>query len=437
MKLSLRLRLGVVAGVIAATGLAGCQTCRDCIDRIPRPELPSLGSVAPFRKAPTYAEPYKPPTSKDAAPTHAEPLVIPKPSPSTTRTPAQPGKPAQLYSPPVAVPPALPPFEPEAPVPSAGLFPPSSIRKMGHEVSSTDHDSKIVQTSGFMPVVSSCGPAPCCPPPCCPTPCCPPVCCPTDCCSSSLSSTLLGNITHPLYATKYKLQSMADRVKCKLSTLRSCCSPCDPCCDPCFPCPSPCDPCGPCGVVNEYVMEGVVVGQYPLNGRCSSCATGHTQVPTIPMQPTGTGMMHPPHTWQQPTQPPCACQTQHSNMQYQPGTQYHGGQRTYAQPYQQTWRAPAAQQSVTQQPVARQYQAQPAQQPQFTRQHAQQQMAPSQQSYSAPQTVAPQPAIPSPQQPATSAPPATTSLSPGHAPLRGYAPVTRVSGTHTSSNRYR
>jgi hypothetical protein len=151
MNFSIRVRVTVAAGVVVAAGLAGCQTCRDCVDRIPRPELPSLKSIVPFGKSatPTYAEPYQQPLP-EAVP--AEPAPPARPLPSTTNVPSR------VKSRPVSNPPALPPFDPETPVPSAGLFPSGPVRRMGFETSSVIQDSKIIQTGCCAPVVSSCCP---------------------------------------------------------------------------------------------------------------------------------------------------------------------------------------------------------------------------------------------------------------------------------------
>lgn len=416
MNLSIRMRVSIVAGVVVAAGLVGCQTCRDCVDRLPRPGLPKLDSIMPFRKptTPTYAEPYLPP-KLEAVPDSPEPLILPEPS--TTNVPSR------VYSRPASNPPALPPFEPETPVPSAGLFPSGPVRKMGFETSSVIKDSNIIQTGCCAPIVSSC-----CPPPCCPT-----TCCETSCCSTGCGlSSLLGSVKQPYYAAKYKLQNARNRLHCKLSSIGSCCSPCSfPCCAPCAP---SCSPCGGCAG-NEYVMEGVVVNQYPLNGGCSTCSTGMISAPQMPMH-YQSALQHP---WRQPVQnfrqpqPPCACQNQQAAQyppQYQyPPQPYYTSQQTQAQPqYQQTYQPAAPQQQVAQ---PYQYQPQPVPQPQFNNQSVQTPVAQPSQTYTAPQPVQPQEPSASTLPPMPAQP--TTSLTPGHSPLAGQAPSTRVARVYRAT----
>ena len=448
MNLSIRMRVSITTVVVVAAGLVGCQTTRDYVDGfprvdLPRPSMPSLDSMVPFRKSksPTYAEPYQPP-KLEAVPDSQKPFILP--APASTNTPGR------AKSRRVSTPPALPPFDPETPVPSAGLFPSGPVRRMGFETSSVIKDSNIIQTGCCAPIVQSC-----CPPPCCPTPCCETSCCSTGCGLSSL----LGAVSHPFYAAKYKIQNAKARLHCKLSAIGSCCSPCSsPCCAPCAPscspCVSSCSPCGSC-VTNEYVMEGVVVNQYPLNGGCSPCSTGMASVPEIPMHYPAV----PQQQWRQPAQQfqrpqvPCGCQNQraaqypapqyqqpqyqHPPQQYyapqqpaQAPPQYQGARPTYAQPqvavrqpvaqpqYQPTYRPTPAQQQRLAQP--NQYQPQPAPQQQqpFNNQSVQTPAARPQQDYTAPLPV--QPAMP--QEPSASAvpqadEPQTSSLVPGHSPL--------------------
>ncbi len=440
MNLSIRMRVTIAASVVVVAGLAGCQTTRDYIDdrfpqvNLPRPSMPSFDSMVPFRKskAPTYAEPYQAP-KLEAVPDSDESLILP--APASTNSPSR-GK-----SRPASAPPALPPFEAETAVPSAGLFPSGPVRRMGFETSNVIKDSNIIQTGCCAPIVQSC-----CPPPCCPTPCCETSCCSTGCGMSSL----LGTVAQPFYVAKYKIQNARDRLHCKLSALGSCCSPCASSC--CAPCAPSCSPCGSC-VTNEYVMDGIVVNQYPLNGGCSSCSTGTTSVPQIPMQ-YAPG---PQPQWGQPVQQfrrpqaPCGCQnqqaTQYSAPQYQSPQHYYppqqpaqatpqfqGARPTYPQPqvavrqpvaqprYQPTYRPAPVQQQPMQQRAARtyQYQPQPAPQQQAPRdsQNAAGPVTQPRQDYTPPQPVQPV----TPQEPtadsATPDPaPQTSSLVPRHAPL--------------------
>lgn len=452
MNLSIRMRVSIAASVVVAAGLVGCQTTLDYVDHrfpqvnLPRPSMPSFDSMVPFRKSKTatHSEPYEAP-KLEPVPDAQEPLILPAPS-STNSS-------GRAKSRPVSTPPALPPFDPETPVPSAGLFPSGPVRRMGFETSSVIKDSNIIQTGCCAPIVQSC-----CPPPCCPTPCCETPCCSTGCGLTSL----LGTVAQPFYAAKYKMQNAKARLRCKLSALGSCCSPCaSSCCAPCAPvcspCASPCSPCGSC-VTNEYVMEGFVVNQFPLNRGCSPCSTGMTSVPQIQMQYPAV----PQQPWRQPAQQfrrpqaPFNCQNQqaaqypasqrqHPPQQYyappqaaQP--QYQGARPAYPQPqvavrqpvgqpqYQPTYRpTPAPQQQVAQ---PYQYRQQPlAQQPAFQQPALQQQqpssnqnaaapVAQPQQDYSAPQPVQPV----TPQEPTadTAKPdpaPKTSSLVPGHSPL--------------------
>ncbi|MFT5322331.1 MAG: hypothetical protein ACI8P0_000166 [Planctomycetaceae bacterium] len=436
MNLSIRMRVSIAAAVVVAAGLVGCQTTRDYVDgfprvNFPRPTVPSFDRFVLFgnSKPRTHAEPYHAP-KLEPVPDVQEPLILP--------APASTNSPGRATSRPVSSPPALPPFEAETPVPSAGLFPSGPVRRMGFETSSVIKDSNIIQTGCCAPIVQSC-----CPPPCCPTPCCETSCCSTGCGLSSL----LGTVTTPFYVAKYKIQNAKARLHCKLSAIGSSCSPCSsPCCAPCAP---SCSPCGSC-VSNEYVMEGVVVNQYPLNGGCSTCSSGMNSVPQIPMHYQAA----PQQSWRQPTQQfrrpqaPCGCQNQqaaqypaprhqHPPQQYyapqqptQAPPQYQGARPTYPQPqvavrqpvaqpqYQPTYRpTPAPQQRVAQ---PYQYRPQPAPQQQrpSNRQSVQAPAAQPQQNYTAPLPV--QPAMP--QEPsASSAPPAdepqTSSLVPGHSPL--------------------
>lgn len=453
MNLSIRMRVAIAAGVVVAAGLVGCQTTRDYVDRLPRPSMPSLDSIVPFRKskAPTYTEPYQPP-KLEPVPDSPEPLILPAPASTTS--------PSRATSRPVSSPPALPPFDPETPVPSAGLFPSGPVRRMGFETSSVIKDSNIIQTGCCAPIVASC-----CPPPCCPTPCCETSCCPTGCGMSSL----LGKVTHPFYAAKYRIQNAKDRLRCKLSSLGSCCSPCvSSCCTPCAPSCSPCvSSCSPCGsgVSNEYVMmEGVVVNQYLLNGDCSTCSSGMNSVPQIPMHYQAA----PQQPWRQPTQQfrrpqqPCGCQNQQAaqyptphqhppqpqyapQQAYQPQPQYQQARPAYPQPqlavrqpqHQPTYRPNLAPQQRVAQPY--QYQPRPAQpqpspqQPQFN-QSVQAPVAQPQQNYTAPQPV--QPATP--QEPTADAAksepaPQTSSLTPGHAPLGGQSSGSRTARVYRAT----
>jgi hypothetical protein len=461
MNLSIRMRVGIAAGVVVAAGLAGCQTTRDYIDDrfpqvdLPRPSMPSFDSMVPFRKSktPTYAEPYDPP-KLEAVPDSEGPLILP--------APASTNSPSRARSRAVSAPPALPPFEPETAVPSAGLFPSGPVRRMGFETSSVIKDSNIIQTGCCAPIVQSC-----CPPPCCPTPCCETSCCPTGCGMSAL----LGTVAQPYYVAKYGIQNVKDRLRCKLSALGSCCSPCaSSCCAPCAPscgpCVSSCDPCGSC-VTNEYVMEGVVVNQYPLNGGCSTCSTGMNSVPQIPMHYQAA----PQDPWRQPAQQfrrpqaPCGCQNQQAaqyppnqhppqpqyspQQAYQPQPQYQQARPAYPQPqvavrppqYQPTYRPNPVQQQPQQQ-VAQpyQYRPQPAQQPpvqaqpQFNNQNAQAPVAQPQQNYSDPQPV--EPAMPQEPTANTEEPqpaPQTSSLTPGHSPLGGQSSGSRTARVYRAT----
>ncbi|MGZ0164225.1 MAG: hypothetical protein ACKVII_09925 [Planctomycetales bacterium] len=201
---------------------------------------------------------------------------------------------------------------------------------------------------------------------------------------------------------------------------------------------------------NGYVMEGVVVNQYPLNGGCSTCSSRMNSVPQNPMHYQAA----PQQPWRQPTQQfrrpqaPCSCQNQQAAQypaprhQYPPQQyyapqqpaqvppQYQGARPTYPQPqvavrqpvaqphYQPTYRpTPAPQQRVAQ-PYQHRPQPAPQQQRPSNRQSVQAPAAQPQQNYTAPLPV--QPAMP--QEPsASSAPPAdepqTSSLVPGHSPL--------------------
>ncbi|MDA1162463.1 MAG: hypothetical protein O3B13_05135 [Planctomycetota bacterium] len=412
MNFSIRMRVVVAAGMVVAAGLVGCQTCRDCVDRLPRPSLPSIHSIMPFRKSgtPTYAEPYRAP-QLEAVPDGQAPLILPEPGTASA--------PERFRSRPVSNPPTLPPFEAETPVPSAGLFPSGPVRRMGFETSSVIRDSNIIQTGCCAPIVSSC-----CPPPCCPTTCCETSCCSTGC---GLASAILGTVAHPFYLAKYKVQNVKDHLRCKLSSFGSSC--CAPSCNPCWsPCSSPCNPCGNSCVVNEYVMEGVVVNQYPTSGGCSTCNSGVGSVQQFQMH---QHQMVPQQQWQQPATPYQPAMQQYSQPQYPPQPQYQGGQPVYSQP-QIAFRQPVPQQqyqpayrpAVTQQPVVQQYQPQQAQQSQIG--NAQQPVAPSQQRYSAPQPVEPLPQAPAAPASNPAPGPSTSSLSPGYSPLPGQAPSTRV-----------
>ncbi len=444
MNLSIRMRVSIAAGVVVAAGLVGCQTTRDYVDgfprlNYPRPTVPSFDRFVPFRnsKPRTHAEPYEPP-KLEAVPDSEGPLILP--APASTYSPGR----AKSSS--VSTPPALPPFEAETPVPSAGLFPSGPVRRMGFETSSVIKDSNIIQTGCCAPIVQSC-----CPPPCCPTSCSETSCCSTGCGLSSL----LGTVTHPYYAAKYKIQNAKDQLRCKLSSLGSCCSPCTSswCAPVCSPCASPCSPCGSC-VTNEFVMEGVVVNQYPLNGGCSSCSTGMNSAPQIPMQYS----VAPQQTWQQPgqqfrrPQAPCGCQNQQaaqypapqyqqlpqqyyaSQQRVQP--QYQGSAPAYQQPqvavrqpvaqpqYRPAYRPVPAQQPKPQQQVAQPYQYQP--QPQPGNQSAQAPVTQSQQNYTAPQPVQPvTPAEPTADTANPEPAPQTSSLAPGHSPLGNLSAGTR------------
>ena len=462
MNLSIRMRVSIAAGVVVVAGLVGCQTTRDYVDRLPRPSMPSLDSMVPFRKSktPTHAEPYQPP-KLEPVPDSQEPLILP--APASTNTPGR------AKSRAVSTPPALPPFDPKTPVPSTGLFPTGPVRRMGFETSSVIKDSNIIQTGCCAPIVQSC-----CPPPCCPTP-----CCETSCCSSGCGlSSLLGAVSHPLYAAKYKIQNAKARLHCKLSAIGSRCSPCSsPCCAPCAP---SCSPCGSC-VTNEYVMDGVVVNQYRMNGGCSPCSTGMNSAPQIPMH----YQVAPQQPWRQPAQqfrrpqPPCGCQNQQAaqyppprpqptqpqyapQQAYQPQPQYQQARPAYPQPqvavrppqYQPTYRPtyrptpvqrPMVQQPIQQRPLPQQrvarpylYQPQPAQpratQPQPNNQSAQAPAAQPQQNYSAPQPVQPV----APQEPTADAAkpepaPQTSSLTPGHSPLGDLPTGTRTARVYRAT----
>lgn len=461
MNFSIRVRVSVAAGVVVAAGLAGCQTCRDCVDRIPRPELPTLRSIVPFGKpaSSTHAEHYQRPLPEAVRVEPAPPIL---PLPSTTNVPS---RTKSRISRPASNPPPLPPFDPETPVPSAGLFPAGPVRRMGFETSSVIQDSNIIQTGWCAPMVSSCGPPPCCPTPCCETSCCETSCCPTGC---ELTSRIAGTVALPFYMAKAGILNAKDRLRCKLSSIGSCCNPCV----------LSCNPCGS-GVINEYVMEGVVVNQYPMNGGCSPCSSGMTSIPQIPMHQ----QMAPRQQWQQPgqnfgqQQPPCGCQNQQAarpyspqpqhppqpqyapqqpyqsrqqyapQQQYQSHPQYRGAQPVYSQPQvaarqpvpAQQYR-PAYRPAAPQQPVAQpyQYQPQPAQQPQAGNQNRPAPLTPAPQTYTAPQPVQPAaPQTPPTSDDATPEPAAsqTSSLSPGHSPLAGQSP-TRTA-TIFRSTRYR
>lgn len=398
MNFLIRTRVRTVACVVLAAGLVGCQTCRDCVDRIPGPSLPKLGSIIPFGKSstPVYAEPYRPPKLEPVpdspvpdspAPDSPAPLILPSPEASTP--------PSRIDSRQRSTPPALPPFEPETKVPSAGLFPSGPVRKMGFEASGIEADSAIIQTGGYAPMVTGCCPEPCCPPPCCPVTCCPVTCCEVPCCSSGGLSSVLGRIAHPFYAAKYRIQNAKDRLKCRLSSIGSYCRACSiPCCSPCV---SSCVPCsGGCE------LEGVVVGQYPLVSGCTTCSSGVPPVPRIPMHyqpaPQQQSWRQAPHHYVAPSQP-----------------QYQGAHPAYAAP-----------QAAVRQPVSP-HQYQPAS-PQLQRRNPspQPQVARSPQEYTAPRPV--EPLSPQSTKPATrpSNEATKSSLAPGHAPLADQSGPSRV-----------
>lgn len=264
MNFTFRPRFRLIAGVILAAGLVGCQTCRDYVGRLPRPSLSKIDSVIPFRKprTPADAEPYQPP-KLEPVPDSPEPLILPDPAAST--------RPSRIESGRVKAPPALPPFEPETKVPSAGLFPAGPVRKMGFETSNVAAVPIIVQTGCWTPVVTGCCPQPCCPPPCCA-----PTCCEISCCSTTPRlSSILGRITHPFHAARFRMQNAKNRLKCRLSSLRSrfhfnsvaCCSPCAL---SCVPCGNGCD------------LQTFSGGPYPVDGVCSPCPTGMPMTPHIP-----------------------------------------------------------------------------------------------------------------------------------------------------------
>jgi len=413
MNLSIRMRISIAAGVVVAAGLVGCQTCRDCVDRFPRvdfprPGLPKLNSIVPFRKSktPTDAEPFQPPKLQ-AVPDSPEPLILPEPS--TT------GVPSRVTSPRTSSPPALPPFEPETAVPSAGLFPPGPVRRMGFETSSVIRDSNIIQTGCCAPIVSSC-----CPPPCCSTGC-------------GLSS-VMGSYYAAKCKMKYKIQNAKARLQCKLSSMGSCCRPCfSSCCAP------SCTPCGSC--MNQSVLGGGV-NQYPFNAGYSTFPSGMSSVPQIPMYYQAT----PQNLWRQPAQqfrtpqPPCNCQNQQAVQypapQYQyPAPQYqYPPQQAYAPqqqyPYPQTYQPTVPQQQVVQ---PYQYQPQPAPQPQFSNQSIQSPVAQPPQTYTAPQPVQPAPQEPSASVEPPKVEPQTSHLSPGHSPLARQSPSTRVARVYRAT----
>jgi hypothetical protein len=130
MNLSIRMRVSFAASVVVAAGLVGCQTTRDYIDHrfpqmnLPRPSMPSFDEMVPFSKSKprTHAEPYQPP-KLEPVPDAQEPLILPAPASTNSRS--------RGTSRPVSAPPALPPFEAETPVPSAGLFPSGPVRSAG------------------------------------------------------------------------------------------------------------------------------------------------------------------------------------------------------------------------------------------------------------------------------------------------------------------
>lgn len=141
MNLSIRMRISIAAGVVVAAGLVGCQATRDYVDHLPAfppSSIPSLDSMVPFRKLKTqpHAESYQPPKLEPVLqPPKLKPvldaqesLILPAPASTNSRS--------RGTSRPVSAPPALPPFEAETPVPSAGLFPSGPVRRMGFETSS-------------------------------------------------------------------------------------------------------------------------------------------------------------------------------------------------------------------------------------------------------------------------------------------------------------
>lgn len=443
MILSHRMRMSVAAGLAAITGLVGCSATSYLVDRVENAtnsRLPSLRSISPWGgpQTPTYASPVVAP-AVEPVPVPAEPLVIPPPA--TTKTPAKPD------TRPVSTPPALPPFDSDARLPSARLFPPGPVKKMGFETSKVIRDSSIIQTGCCTPMVSSCCPTPCCPPPCCPTPCCDPCCdpCGSPCCS--LSGKVLGAIATPVWAAKYGVLRVKDGIRNKLSALGSrcnpCVNPCVSCCDPCMTCPSPCSP---CGVANEYVLPGVVVNEYPMHG-CSTCGPqqGPAMIPMThrPYPPVGA---MPQQQWQQPSshhvhgQRPCPCQNQQQTMHRPPAAQvprqaYVPQPQVAPRTYQPTYQ-PGMTQSVQPQYQARQ---QPVAQPQYSGQtwSSQQQSQPAvSQPYSTPTPVEPQE-----QAPAASAgrpepaPAATSSLTPGYSGHTGYGSLHQVSGRSNQLRR--
>lgn len=416
MKLFIRMRAMIMAGLAISAGLTGCQTYRDYMDRIPQPELPSLSSlktVTPFRKSttPAYAEPYRKPSDL------TKPDLPVLPEPTTTNTPSR------LHSQPVSRPPVLPPFDPEldpeTPVPSAGLFPPGPVRKIDFETSSVVRDSNITPVGCFSSTMSSC-----CPSSCCPTACCVTSCCPTGC---GMKSRIMGAVTRPYYSMKCRMQNAKARLRCKLSSFGSCCSPC------CSPCAPICDPCSSCMSSGGYATGGVIVDQYPVNSGYSSYGTGYGNVATFPVhsQPV------PQQAWRQPVlnfrRPPCPCQNQQPPVQYGQQAPYSPPQQYQAQPqYQGATRPvyPGPQTAV---------QPQPVQQPIVNGQNNSVKAAPSIPAYTAPQPVRPTPQVVQPlqqsvpqvvrpiQQPVRPTQPAVTppstaagqatTLSPGHTPL--------------------
>lgn len=383
MNLSIRMRADILAGVVMSAMMIGCQTCRDYVDRIPRPELPSLRTITPFRKSvtptPLYAEPLRQP-SRQAAPVQRDLPILP--APATTNTPSR------SNSRPASRPPALPPYDPETPVPSAGLFPPGPVRKIQYKTSSVIKDSNILQTG----CCYSTGPTSCCPPSCCPTACCVTSCCPTDCC---MKNRLLGAVTRPYYSMKYRLQNAKDRLRCKLSSIGSCCcSPCSMCCDPCSSC-----------VSNGCIQSGTVIGPYPVSSSCSPYAGG--VVSPFPNHSHAAAR----NLWRQPVQnfrrPPCACQSQQYSTPYlqqyphalpQPfqTPQYQGVRQAYPTPQA------AVQPGAVSQPLA---------------QSNRPQTALSEPVYTAPQPV--QPSQPVAESSQTTDTQVQSKLTPGHSPLPG------------------
>lgn len=345
MKLSLRLRFVAAAGMIAAVGVAGCHL------------------IAPDRHSSRHKFEPEVLDVHEAAPVPYEdkgPPILQVPAPSPQSRAIEGGLPDFV---PPSVPPALPPAAEETPVPSAGLKPPRLIRPISH-----------IQQVGFESPCGSC------------------VTCPTPCCKESIGSKLRR--------IKMRMDCMHTRLKSKLSRL----NPLN--CGSCNTCPSPCSS---SFVTDEIILDGVVVGEYPMgsyvvgDGFCPTCPSAvsypHTMHHHHGHSSGWQGQMHAP---QFPTHAPHGAHPQHGshphhgqapcNCRHQGGAHHHGMQMPQQPAYQgYNWQ----QQPLQQRPYpqqTRQY-PQPVHQPasQYPQHFQQPQSGQFQQNIPAPQPQAIQP----------------------------------------------